>query len=701
MSFRLAPLAAAILATTTLSVPALADDAPALTDAAANPATPAAVPPAGSDAPAATDASVMVITSTSLTAPVTVQVDLKQPRQPLPAHDGADYLKTIPGFSVTRKGGADGDPVFRGQAGSRLNILTDGQAILGGCNSRMDAPTAYIYPEAYDVLTVVKGPQSVQYGPVASAGTVLFERSSERFTEAGARLYAAATVASFDRQDLVLDATLGAPTGYVALQGSDSRANDYDDGNGTRVHSQYQRYNVGAAVGWTPDDDTLVELSTTQSDGEAAYADRAMDGTRFRRDATALRVELRHLTPLLEALKVSAFTSSVDHVMDDQELRTPGTMGYSNLVRDTDGGRLAATLRVAEPTRLTLGADLQENTHAARSAMPGMPYSAMTEDASFQQYGVFAELEQGLSARQKLIAGYRSDRWQATDARAMVMRMMPMPPLPNPTAGVTRRDSLESAFARVEQQLEGRPVLVYAGFGHAERFPDYWELISKQSATSASGFLSVAPETTDQIDLGALWQGEALKASASVFYGRIGDYILVDYRTKMHGGTRNVEATTWGGELGADYRFAGNWTLNSTLSYVRGQNESDDRDLPQQPPLEARLGLAWDNRVWSAGLLGRYVAEQDRFALNEGTIVGKDLGASGDFTVVSANAGWRPVPAVLLSAGVDNLFDTAYAEFISRSGDNGMGMAIPGYVPTTRVNEPGRTAWLKVSYTMK
>ena len=51
-----------------------------------------------------------------------------------------------------------------------------------------------------------------------------------------------------------------AAQGYLALQGSDSTANDYEDGNGTRVHSQYHRYNAGVALGWTPDDDTLVDL---------------------------------------------------------------------------------------------------------------------------------------------------------------------------------------------------------------------------------------------------------------------------------------------------------------------------------------------------------------------------------------------------------------------------------------------------------
>lgn len=700
MSIRLAPLAAAVMAASALfAPPALRAEAAEAQERAAS-GVEGVAPPAAADrgAPAARDTPVMVVTGTATSAPLTVQADTKQPRQPLPAQDGADYLKTIPGFAVTRKGGADGDPVFRGQAGSRLTLLADGQAVLGGCNARMDAPTAYLYPETFDALTVIKGPQSVSHGPVGSAGTILFERDSERFAAAGAKVYASATVASHGRQDLVLDARLGAPAGYVALQGSDSRADDYKDGNGVRVHSRYHRYNAGAALGWTPDDDTLVELSATQSDGEAAYADRAMDGTKFLREALALRAEKQRLSALVEKLEFSAYTSRVDHVMDDQELRTPGMMGYANLLRDTDGGRLAAALRVAAPSLLTLGVDLQQNDHSSRSALPGMPYSPLREDARFRQSGAFAELRQDLSARQRLLAGARADRWEATDERASIAMMMPMPPAPNPTAGHERRDTLGSGFLRVERQLQAQPVMAYAGVGHAERFPDYWELIAKQAVASLSGFDALRPERTDQLDVGALYQAEALKASASLFYGRTADYILVDYNVKANGAARNIDATTWGGELSADYRFAPQWLLSSALSHVRGRNESNGTDLPQQQPLEGRLGLAWDNRAWSAGLLARFVAEQDRFRVGEGNIVGKDLGRSGGFSVLSVNAGWRPRQALLLAAGIDNLFDKAYAEFVSRAGGNGMGGAIPGYPQTLRVNEPGRTAWLKLTW---
>ena len=90
----------------------------------------------------------IVVTAVHMRKPLEVTTDPSLPRQPLPAHDGADYLKTIPGFNVIRKGGTDGDPMFRGMAASRVNILLDGESLLGGCGMRMDPPTAYVFPEA-------------------------------------------------------------------------------------------------------------------------------------------------------------------------------------------------------------------------------------------------------------------------------------------------------------------------------------------------------------------------------------------------------------------------------------------------------------------------------------------------------------------------------------------------------------------------
>lgn len=101
--------------------------------------------------------SVMVVTAPAST-PLEVVTSPKRPRQPVPASDGSDYLKTIPGFSQIRAGSTNGDPVFRGMFGSRLRILTNNGEMLGACPARMDAPSSYISPESFDLLKLTQGP---------------------------------------------------------------------------------------------------------------------------------------------------------------------------------------------------------------------------------------------------------------------------------------------------------------------------------------------------------------------------------------------------------------------------------------------------------------------------------------------------------------------------------------------------------------
>src|SRR5690606_18110415 len=106
----------------------------------------------------------LVVVGVAPVASLTWVTDPRLPRQPVPASDGADYLKTVPGFATLRSGGTNGDPVLRGQFGSRLNLLAGDGALMGACPSRMDNAMSYVSPETYDRLTIVKGPQTVLWG---------------------------------------------------------------------------------------------------------------------------------------------------------------------------------------------------------------------------------------------------------------------------------------------------------------------------------------------------------------------------------------------------------------------------------------------------------------------------------------------------------------------------------------------------------
>jgi iron complex outermembrane receptor protein len=648
----------------------------------------------------------VVVTAPTMAQPLVVKTDPRKPRQPVPAHDGADYLKTIPGFSVIRKGGTDGDPVLRGMAGSRLNILLDGEQILGGCGGRMDPPTAYVFPASYDLITVLKGPQTVLYGPGNSAGTVLFERTINRAEQVGTKAHGSLMLGSFGRNDEMLDAKTGSENAYLRAGATRSQANDYQDGNGTAVHSAYNRWSGNAALGWTPDDNTRLELSLAKSDGTAAYADRGVDGSKFARDNVGVKFNKQHIGGVLDGIEAQVYYNYVDHVMDSYSLRNGGNpagmMAAMNPDRKTTGGRLVGTLQLAEASQFKVGLDTQNNIHTNRSgAAPGYmgdyTQKARAKDAEFNNLGVFGELLQGVGAGSRVIAGLRADSWQATDYRMSISRGMGS--VANPTLNQARKETLPSGFARYEQDVSGAST-VFVGLGRITRAPDYWELFNKESLTTASSFNTNAEKTT-QLDAGLSYREGALSGSVSAFYSKIADFNLI--QSNVNKGTmmmpsyvtvtRNVDATTYGAEAGMAYQLAESWKLDGSLAYVRGSNDTDGTALGQIPPLEARIGAGYDDKVWSFGALLRGVAAQDSFAQNQGNIAGQDIGASSGFAVFSLNGGWRAHKSVQVTAGVDNVFNKAYAEHISRAG-----AMVSGFTQTTRVNEMGRNIWIKSNF---
>ncbi len=623
-----------------------------------------------------------VITVTApLYSPLTVVTSPKTPRQPVPASDGSDYLKTIPGFSQIRNGGTNGDPVFRGMFGSRLKILNDGGEILGTCPSRMDAPTSYIAPENYDLLTLIKGPQSVLWGSGASAGTILFERQAPQFDQTGIKTNSSLLVGSNGRHDENIDASLGNQQGYLRLIGNRSQAGDYKDGHGVTVPSKWKKWNTDLVLGWTPDADTLLEFTMGKGDGAARYAGRGRDGSQLQRDSLGMRFEKNNLGEIWDKIDAKIYYNYVNHIMDNTTLRFPiSGKSSTNLDRVAFGGRVMATW-LWQDFKLESGADFQTNTHRIKKE------NNWKNNASFYNYGLFSELIWFATEQNRLITGARLDRNLARDLRD------------NSSRDSNRRSTtLPSGFMRFEHNLSDTPVLFYAGLGYTERFPDYWELFSPNNGTkgSASAFANLNREKTTQFDIGAQYNHSTVNAWISAYVGRVNDFILFKYDPNYVRRIQadNIDATLFGGEMGVGYSLDEHWKTDASLAYSWGRNNSDQRPLPQMPPLEARLGLTYEQGNWSSTALWRVVSSQHQVAINEGNAAGKDFGSSTGFTVLSANMAYKFNKQVKISAGIDNLLDKNYSEHLNLAGNNSF-----GYAARTAINEPGRTAWTKLNIT--
>ena len=631
----------------------------------------------GQDSAPTTTLDEVVVTAIHDQSAVQVVTDPKIPRQPVPASDAADYLQTIPGFSAVRSGGTNGDPVFRGQFGSRLPLLTNGMQMLGACPGRMDTPSSYIAPETFDVLTLIKGPQTVLWGPGASAGVVRFERERPDFAAGPVNFTASLLGASAGRNDQNADLAAGNDQFYARISANHSHGQDYKDGDGTSIPSGWNKWNADAALGWTPDADTLVELSAGAGDGWARSAARGMDGTQFRRDSLGLRLQKQNITPWLTQLEAQIYRNTADHLMDNFQRRPlpPGKMAMaSNVKRVVTGGRIAATLQPTPALTADIGLDLQRNTHEGRSGM-GMSYlnQPWVRDAKFANLGLFSELRWQAAPSTLWVGGLRLDRAQAWDYR-------------NPASTHKRDESaLPSGFVRWEQTLASGAT-TYVGLGHVQRFPDYWELISGKAGNV---FATLEPEKTTQLDVGANWKGQNWQFWTSAYAGMVRDFILFDYASNPSK-ARNIDARTAGFELGGSYKLAPAWTAQATVAYSWGSNRSDGTALPQMPPLEARLGLDYAQGPWTAGALWRLVAAQHRYTKDQGNVVGRDMGASSGFGVLSLHASYRVQRQLKITVGVDNLLDKTYAEHLNLAGNAGF-----GFPANTRLNEPGRTLWLR------
>ena len=636
-----------------------------------------------------------------------VRADPKQPIQPIPASDGADYLQSIVGFSAVKNGGTNSDVTFRGMFGSRIKILTDGTENLGACPNRMDSPTSYISPESYDRISVIKGPQTVQFANTGSAATVIFERTPETFEDGkNYRGQASVLMGSYGRLDHNAEVAVGDSKKYVRLNANRSMSDSYKDGNGVKVPSDWERWNADLALGWTPDENTWLELTGGKADGEAVYAGRSMDGSMFARESLGLRFEKKNITDVIRKIEAQVNYSFNDHVMDNYSLREFNPADgmsmpmASNVARRTLNARMAVTHQWNQ-LQLIAGVDTQNNEHSKRSGSLMSPYQDKTreKDMKFQSYGGFAELSYPLSENNKLVSGVRLDQVKVTDERVA-----------SATAGLNTEltKTLPSGFIRFENKHpdhdDGK---TYIGLGYVERMPDYWELFSPKhgNAGTANTFNGLNTEKTLQLDAGYQHAHGAFSSWVSAYAGLINDYILMSYHDHSssmpgmnHGmssktaGAKNVDATIAGAEAGVGYQFTDAIQADVSAMYAWGKNTTDGKPLPQIAPLEARVNLRYVQEKYTLGALWRVVNGQNRISQDQGNIVGYDMQQSAGFGTLALNGTYHVKDGIDLSVGVDNVLDKTYKEHLNKSGSAGFGFA-----EEEQFNNTGRNYWARIS----
>ena len=222
--------------------------------------------------------------------------------------------------------------------------------------------------------------------------------------------------------------------------------------------SAWKKWNADVALGFTPDENTWVEITGGKSDGESLYAGRSMDGSQFARESLGLRFEKKNITDVIKKIEGQVNYSYNDHIMDNFSLRIPPlvemnhggmTMLMPNamamqVTRRTLNSRLAMTSEWNKWSLIT-GVDSQFNKHGGSMSSPIMPSMNVPyrQDMRFQSYGAFGELGYQWNDQNKLVTGVRLDRVTVEDERADSQAK---------GFNTKREKTLPSAFVRWENQ---------------------------------------------------------------------------------------------------------------------------------------------------------------------------------------------------------------------------------------------------------
>ncbi|HSL23384.1 MAG TPA: TonB-dependent receptor [Vicinamibacterales bacterium] len=616
------------------------------------------------------------------------------------ARDLGEAMAVLPGVSRLRKGAIANDVVMRGFQGKDVTVLIDGQRLDGACPGHMDPPAFHVDFAEVSRVEVSKGPFDVKnQGGLAGVVNVVTERpqrglhGSANVTAASANTVALSAAASFGRSR------------WAALAGASTRRADaYKDGAGVRLTDTggyrqdliadlpvYDVWTAWGRVALMPRDGTHLQFSYTRQSADAiVYPYLQMDALFDNADRAGARLEIADLPGGWSALAAHAYYTRVDHWMTD-ELRASSL----NKPREYSMGTRAKTAIAGGRTEVQRG-PLSIGFEASRRnwntntmlAMASYAPQAGLPDVTMDVIGAFGSYAADLPGQWRLETGARVDR-AVTEADPLLANTGLYLAYHGTTA-TRATDVLPAGHARVRWRHDGG-WSVMAGIGHSTRVPDQQERFYafKRMGTDWVGNPALSPSRNTGLDTELRYTAHGVDVGLSAFAYRVDDHIRVidQRRTMMVPGVMNtmarsfanVDALVRGLEANVTVPLARALFASADVSVVRGTIRGSTAlptDLPEMPPLRARVRLRYDQARWNLVAEALGAARQGNVAvdLREAT--------TPAFAALNLRAGVR-FGALNLTAALDNAFDTLYAEHLSYQRDpfrNGV-----------RVYEPGRT----------
>lgn len=610
------------------------------------------------------------------------------------ASEPVSRLDSDPAVSLSRLGGRGLDPVVRGQAQERVDVLLDGMRVEGACPNRMDPPTSRLSTALPQILEVRTSNRTLRWGPIAG-GQVIATTADPVFGDSGTTGHL--TVGGSDNGNGRLvngSAAVGNDDGFVRLAAGYEEADDYEDGDGETVRSAFKNSEGRLDGAWHADNGFHVKaMISRQEERDVKYAS-LMDAPKT--DTDMARLEFG--APVANGeWNLMTWQADVDHTMDNFSLRDAMMKMQTDSETRTRGARLTLDQAIDTTKDIALGVDVESNDWDA-TMYNGMALdnvgSLLWPGVERDRVGLFVEGFHRIRPAIQLGAGVRYDRvamdaTRAEESFTMKPGMMAMTPggIYQTVYGVSDTEATDdnvSGFLSGEWRFSVIQTLDVTA-SRSVRSPGVNERYVVKG-TAWVGNPDLKTEKHHKLELGLTGQQDEWHWRPAVWIDEVDDFVLRYEPSPDVIRYTNVDARLLGveGQLGWS---DGTWSVDGRLATVRGTNQSDGRPLPQIPPVQYTQTIGWHYHGNSIQAEWQLARGQDRIDPESGL----DPSTSPGYGVVNLSGRHPLLDNLTLSWAADNLFDKTWAPHVSRE-DVFTGDAY-------RVNEPGRT--FKVALTAR
>lgn len=626
--------------------------------------------------------------------------------------DTASLFDGIAGVGIAQGGGVSGLPAIHGLGNARVNLQVDGMTVSVACPNDMNTPLSYIDPSNVAAAVVVAGITPVSMGGDSISGTIAV-RSPDPVFASGSGVAASGQISAFYRSNGAgaggaLRASVASENFSIGYAASIAAADDYEGGghDGVVLSSEYQSENHQLTLAARDGKNLFVLEAGQQYIPRQGYPNQYMDMA-FNRGAhvngryegmfswgvleaqaywQSVRHEMNFLTDKREAMDAMGGMGIMAGMGDDMPLDTTSqTLGYA----------LKAVIVLGERDTLRIGNEFVGMRLDDR--WPAVPGSMMLGPDAFinigngrrDRLGTYGEWERKWSGAWSSQLGLRNDIVWMNTGDVQPYSMMSMD-------DAMAADAFNAApHARSDSTIGVTALLRYApdaggtyefGYARKTRAPTLYEryawAVGSMTSTMISWFgdgngyvgnLDLKPETADTVSATARWQGGGdmpWNIRITPYYTAIENYIgvarLQNFTDMMGMPTPFVQlqfvnhhAELYGADLAGALKLwsapgYGTFGLTLAAGWAHGEDTTAHTDLYHFMPANAAITLTHSLGAWQGAAEIRLVGRKSQVD----ALRNEPVTPAYALLDLRASYGWRQFR---LDAGIDNVFDTAYA----------------------------------------